>query len=450
MPGIDIVVETALSRSPRVRQLEAMFDVPASEKATLRWHGDLPIEDADWNVGLIVGPSGAGKSTILRETFGGMPELSWSGASVLDDFAPGLSMRDISAVCQAVGFNTIPAWMRPYAVLSNGERFRVDLARRMLESGDPIVIDEFTSVVDRQVAQIGAHAAQKYVRRAGRRLVAASCHYDIVDWLQPDWVFEPSTMAFSRRSLQRRPALDVSVCRVPYDAWRMFAPFHYLTADLHRAARCFVLFVGDRPASFGAMLHRPHPKAKDIIGLSRLVTLPDWQGLGLAMILSDALGSAYKALGKRMHTYPAHPSLIRSFAASERWAMTQAPTSMFTIRRGNAAAGKISLGGSGGNRPGRRASPSPGQRAPNTRMTPGRARSTGSAEMVERVPARRTSMTFSEHVAPVRLGGSGNMAPGVNAGPKAWQQGRRPCAVFEYRGAPMDADDARRMIRGAH
>jgi ABC-type ATPase involved in cell division/GNAT superfamily N-acetyltransferase len=447
MPGIDIVVETALSRSPRVRQLEAMFDVPASEKATLRWHGDLPIEDADWNVGLIVGPSGAGKSTILRETFGGMPELSWSGASVLDDFAPGLSMRDISAVCQAVGFNTIPAWMRPYAVLSNGERFRVDLARRMLESGDPIVIDEFTSVVDRQVAQIGAHAAQKYVRRAGRRLVAASCHYDIVDWLQPDWVFEPSTMTFSRRSLQRRPALDVSVCRVPYDAWRMFAPFHYLTADLHRAARCFVLFVGDRPASFGAMLHRPHPKAKDIIGLSRLVTLPDWQGLGLAMILADALGSAYKALGKRMHTYPAHPSLIRSFAKSERWAMTQsadvhvhdAPRQ----RRGRQDQSRRVR------RQSTRATGWPVARQ-RARDDSGSCAPTRSARWWSVVPARRTSWTFSEHVAPVRLGGPGNMAPGVNAGPKAWQQGRRPCAVFEYRGAPMDADDARRMIDGAH
>ena len=40
-------------------------------------------------------------------------------------------------------------------------------------------MDEFTSVVDRQVAQIGAHAIQKYVRKHGRQFVAVSCHYDI-------------------------------------------------------------------------------------------------------------------------------------------------------------------------------------------------------------------------------------------------------------------------------
>jgi ABC-type ATPase with predicted acetyltransferase domain len=83
--------------------------------------------------------------------------------------------------------------MKPQAVLSNGERFRVDLARRLLELPDPIVVDEFTSVVDRQVAKIGAHAVQKFVRKHNRRFVAATCHYDVVEWLQPDWIFSLRT-----------------------------------------------------------------------------------------------------------------------------------------------------------------------------------------------------------------------------------------------------------------
>jgi ABC-type Mn2+/Zn2+ transport system ATPase subunit len=326
MPRINCVAETAISRSPRARQLEAMFDVPAAEKCRLSWSGDAPFDAKPWNVGLIVGPSGCGKSTIARHLFD-IPETpAWNGRSVIDDFANGFSIEDIARVCQAVGFNTIPAWLRPYAVLSTGERFRVGIARALLEQSDPIVIDEFTSVVDRQVAQIGANAVQKYVRANGRQFVAVSCHYDIVAWLQPDWIFEPATMQYTaREGLQRRPPLDISIGRVPYTAWRMFAPFHYLTANLHRAARCFTLFVGGHPATFGAMLHRPHPRVKDVMGLSRLVTLPDWQGLGLAMILSDKLGAAYRAIGKRMHTYPAHPSLVRSFDHSKNWAMRKKP-----------------------------------------------------------------------------------------------------------------------------
>jgi GNAT superfamily N-acetyltransferase len=215
--------------------------------------------------------------------------------------------------------------MRPHAVLSNGERFRVDLARHLVEDVDPIVVDEFTSVVDRQVAKIAAHAVQKFVRAEKRRFVAASCHYDVIDWLQPDWILEPATMDFQWRELRRRPDIAVEVRRVPYDAWKLFAPFHYLTKELHHGARCYCLFVDDRPAAFAAALFRPHPKAKNIMGISRLVTLPDWQGLGLAMVLVDAVAAAYKAVGKRTHTYPAHPSLTRAFDRSPRWAMTAAP-----------------------------------------------------------------------------------------------------------------------------
>lgn len=110
-------------------------------------------------------------------------------------------------------------------LLSNGEQFRVMMARTMLEGGAQIVMDEFTSVVDRQVAQIGAHAAQKHIRKAtDRRFVAASCHYDIVDWLQPDWIFEPATMTFTRRSLQGRPSIEVEISRVGYEAWGVFTP----------------------------------------------------------------------------------------------------------------------------------------------------------------------------------------------------------------------------------
>jgi ABC-type lipoprotein export system ATPase subunit len=325
MPTIDVQVSTDVSTSVRARQVSAMFDVPPTEKCELRWKGDLPIDDGDWNVGLIVGPSGSGKSTLAKGVFGEPVDLTWGKASVIDDFSPSLSVEAITFVCQAVGFNTVPAWLRPYAVLSNGEKFRVDLARRLLELPDPIVVDEFTSVVDRQVAQIGAYAVQKYVRRNGRKFVAVSCHDDIVEWLEPDWVLHAATMSFQRRRLQGRPRIECDVGRVHRSVWRLFAPFHYMSADLHPGAACFVLFVRGRPAAFAAVLHRPHPKVRDILGFTRVVTLPDWQGLGLSMALVDTVSAAYRALGKRTHTYPAHPSYTRSFDRSPRWSLVKRP-----------------------------------------------------------------------------------------------------------------------------
>lgn len=323
MPTIDFVVETPCGNSVRARQLEAIFDVPRQDISRIEYRGELPIEGLDWNVGLIVGPSGSGKSTIMREVFGGEKPLEWSGDSVVDDFDKSLSMNDIASACQSVGFNTITAWLRPFRVLSTGEQFRVELARRLLESEDTIIVDEFTSVVDRQVAKIGSHAVQKKVRRDGRKFIAASCHYDIIEWLQPDWTFEPSTMTFTRRLLQRRPELHCEIRREPWSSWLTFAPFHYLTASLHRAAKCYVLYCEGRPAAFAGMIYRPHPKVRGIWGCSRLVTLPDFQGLGLAFALIERVGAAYSAQGKRLRTYPAHPSLIRGFDKSVNWRMDQ-------------------------------------------------------------------------------------------------------------------------------
>jgi ABC-type lipoprotein export system ATPase subunit len=325
MPRIDLAVETRISTSVRAAQVSSMFDLPAQQKARLEWHGELPIEAKPWNVGLIVGPSGSGKSTILREIFGEPAAFDWAGASVIDDFDRRHSVDDVAQICQAVGFNTIPAWLRPYRVLSNGEKFRVDLARRLLGGGELIACDEFTSVVDRQVARIGSHAVQKFIRKAGRRFVAATCHYDLEDWLQPDWVLEPATMTFRWRAVQRRPGLECSIHRAPYDAWAQFARFHYLTADLHRSARCYVLSVDGHPAAFAAVLYRPHPRVSDIYGMSRLVTIPDYQGLGLAFALCDRVAAAYRTAGKRYHAYPAHPGLIRSFDRSPVWALERKP-----------------------------------------------------------------------------------------------------------------------------
>lgn len=322
---IDVRVESPISDSPRAQQLCGMFDVPRAESSIVSWQGDVDLDEHPWHVGLIVGPSGSGKSTLARTLFGDTAQLDWSALSVVDDFADTLNMDDIAGVCQAVGFNTIPAWLRPYDVLSTGEKFRVDLARRLIELDDPIVVDEFTSVVDRQVAQIGSHAVQKYVRRHDRRFVAVSCHYDVIEWLQPDWVFEPATMTLEWRSVQPRPQLDVTLARVSFDFWQLFAPFHYLTATLNRTARCFVLFVGDRPAAFAGVLRRPHPKSKNIMGISRVVTLPDWQGLGLAFVLIDRLGAVYGDVGERVRIYPAHSAFVRALDRSSSWAMTKRP-----------------------------------------------------------------------------------------------------------------------------
>lgn len=341
--------EVDVPNTIRVRQLEGVFDVPKAEKQKLNWEYDLPDDikgdkplasKDDWQIGLIVGPSGSGKTTLAYELYGAdkMEEQhKWTDKAVIDDFAKGLSVSEISDSCMSVGFNTIPAWLRPYSVLSNGEQFRVNLARKMLEApkAGTVVMDEFTSVVDRQVAKIGANAVHKYLKtkRKDLRFVAVSCHYDVIDWLRPDWVIDASQQSFERRSVQSRPEIEVEIWPVEYAAWKLFAPFHYLTANLHKAARCFALYIDKQIAAFTSAMHRPHPIAQDIMGLTRTVTLPDFQGLGLAFVLKDQVGAAYRAVGKRLRSYPAHPAFIRAHDRSRNWKLVTRMAAKPSVKR---------------------------------------------------------------------------------------------------------------------
>lgn len=326
MPTVDIVIQSPQATSSRARATEAMFDVPTSNISSLAWKFEAPLEKRDWKIGLICGPSGSGKTTIAKSLFPNESlvgsSFAWTGDCVMDDFDEKLPIKDITDACSSVGFNTIPAWLRPFHVLSNGEQFRVTLARALVEGGDTVVFDEFTSVVDRQVAKIASHAVQKYIRRSPtRRFVAVTCHEDIEDWLQPDWVIRPDRQSFDWRSVRSRPTIECEIAAIDISAWNIFKKYHYLTSELHKCARCFALWLDGRPVVFGGFLPRPTPKTPTatVMGLSRIVTLPDYQGLGLAFVFMDYMGSVWKRAGLRMRTYLAHPPLIRSFQRSKVW-----------------------------------------------------------------------------------------------------------------------------------
>jgi ABC-type ATPase with predicted acetyltransferase domain len=129
---------------------------------------------------------------------------------IIDAIAPGNDFNDVTAALAAVGLGDVPAWLRPYAVLSNGEKFRATLARVIADAPERVVIDEFTSVVDRQIAKFGALAFQKAWRRTNGKAVLLTPHYDVLEWVEPDWTFDTATWTFDRRRLQR-PSFDLEV-----------------------------------------------------------------------------------------------------------------------------------------------------------------------------------------------------------------------------------------------
>jgi ABC-type polar amino acid transport system ATPase subunit len=332
-----ITVESAVVESPRVAQIRGLFDLPEAKTSRLTWTVRLPVEERPWHIGLITGPSGCGKSTIARRLWPREIEhsasLSWPpDRSVLDAFPETLSIKDIAALLSSVGFSSPPAWLRPYGVLSTGQQFRVALARLLadaLASPDvgrpPVVLDEYTSVVDRTVAQVGSAAVARTVRQRGLHFVAITCHEDVIDWLQPDWVCEPALDRFTWRSLRPRPAIALAVTRCSAARWRLFAHHHYLSGALNRSSVCFLASWRERPVAFSAWLPfvgSGPPTRRE----HRTVTLPDFQGVGIGNALSACIASLWKGLGYRAISTTTHPGMIAARQRSPLWKMHRPPS----------------------------------------------------------------------------------------------------------------------------
>jgi ABC-type ATPase involved in cell division len=307
-------------------QLEGMFDVSPAKRLGIRYDVDLPLSEKDWSIGLIVGPSGSGKSTIAKRFFAKKLITTYddwpSRKSVLDGFDKHLSIKAITEALSSVGFSTPPNWLKPFSVLSTGERFRVTVARAMLESDGICAIDEFTSVVDRRVAKIASAAIARLAKRAKIQFVAVTCHYDVLDWLQPDWVLDTSKKPkFQWRCLRRRPQIKLTVKRVHYSAWEIFGQYHYLDAQIARSAQCYVATWKEVPVAFVAIMSSPHPTSPGW-RLHRAVCLPDFQGVGIGNALADYVAGLYSTT-KRVNVVSAHPATRAHRARSKNWKLVR-------------------------------------------------------------------------------------------------------------------------------
>lgn len=329
MPSFNIVKTSKPTDSFRVQSIIGTYDLqqPHVEE---RFVGNIELPDK-WNIGLIVGRSGSGKTTIARELFDAdiIDGFTWIHDNILDDMPKCASTKDIAATLTAVGFSSPPSWLKPYAVLSNGEKMRCEIARAILENRDQFVFDEFTSVVDRNVARVASLAIQKAIRRQDKRFIAVTCHYDVQDWLMPDWVFNTDDMTFQLLDVEaqkkNRPDLNIEIYETKRKDyfWNVFKKHHYLNYNFNRAARVFIATCNGDLCAFSAVLPFPHPIKKNTWKEHRTVVLPDFQGVGIGTAFSDAVAELMKSEGKTYISTTSNPAMIHSRANSKKWKTTR-------------------------------------------------------------------------------------------------------------------------------
>lgn len=294
---------------------------------------DLEIEadlSGEWNIGVVVGPSGSGKTSIGKIIFNGENKIydytkGWDADKpIIDCIAPDGDFNDVTGALANVGLGSVPSWLRPFHVLSNGEQFRAGLARCICEKPQEIVIDEFTSVIDRQIAKIGSQAFQKSWRRNNPtgKVVLLTPHYDIVDWIQPDWVIDTKEKSFTRGLLRQRPKIDLTIWKVNSSYWRYYKPHYYLDLPMPIAAEYFIGTVDGELACHMAV--SPMFQVGGYRG-TRLVTMPEWQGAGVGTRFLNFVAEYHKqGNGRCGYKYPlyfhtSHPQLCQALRHSKKW-----------------------------------------------------------------------------------------------------------------------------------
>jgi energy-coupling factor transporter ATP-binding protein EcfA2 len=290
------------------------FDIQNREETSVSIPINLKsINNFDWNIGVILGGSGSGKTTILKE-IGTIKKVNFDLEKPLISNFYWLEPKDATLLLTSIGLSSVPTWLRPFHTLSNGEQYRATLAYLVASAkdGETILVDEYTSVVDRDVAKAMSFALQKYIRRTNKKIILASCHYDIIEWLMPDWTYSPQKGGAVERCdylRQGRPQIDLQVSRVTPKVWDIFKKHHYLTEMNNKAFSHYLFEWYNKPIAINIISPMPSGSLKEAYRESRIVVLPDYQGLSLGYEISKFTAQIYKSLGKRYFTKTVHPAL---------------------------------------------------------------------------------------------------------------------------------------------
>lgn len=234
-----------------------------------------------------------------------------------------MTPKDAAMLLSQMGLASVPTWIRPFNVLSNGEQYRASLAKTVCDTkdGDIIFVDEFTSVVDRNVAMAMSNALQKYIRRTNKKIILATCHYDIFDWLRPDWIYDLNKGgALEKGDYLRRPQIELQVYRTTCDTWERFKKYHYMTSELNEASTCFVFTWNEKLVAFVGVLPFPNGSLKNAFRGTRTVVLPDFQGLGIGSAVTNFIAGIYKNKGCLYFTKTVNPALGLYRKKSPNWA----------------------------------------------------------------------------------------------------------------------------------
>lgn len=130
-----------------------------------------------------------------------------------------------------------------------------------------------------------------------------------------------------------RPCKQYEIRKCDRGEWNKFRRYHYLNNDLSTAAVCWGLYDQNNIIGFCAVLHHPHPKVKNLKRCSRLVILPDYQGIGLGTKFLNIVAQYYHDLHYKFSIVTSAKNMINALRKSDKWVMTRYDTNKYSTNK---------------------------------------------------------------------------------------------------------------------
>lgn len=293
---IEINLTSEIFTNFRCQVAANSLDIDVKKKST----HNLTINNikipAEWNIGLVYGASGSGKTTMIKKLFGDdiFKTIIDEEQPIINQLPKHFTYDECASMLNGIGLNSVPCWIRPVKTLSNGQRARAEAVLLMCQEQEIIFIDEWTSVVDRTVAKAMSVCISKFAKKYNKKIVLLSCHYDILEWLSPDWLIDCNKQQFELPQSENfffteREKLEFEIKEVGTSTWRYFSKYHYLNENLP-GGRIYTygLFHNNNQIGFQCFANYvPHTKKGSpiIMHSNRTVIHPDYNGLGLGIKL---------------------------------------------------------------------------------------------------------------------------------------------------------------------
>lgn len=209
--GYEVIMDLERSEIPMTKKVETdsltdmaneCFDLPFD--GTCKFYPFKLPKLPNYKILAVTGRSGSGKSTILKNIK--MSKMSrpidQEELVVLGFANKAIGPDEFRYRTRLLGLDPEKLLYKTFGQLSEGEKFRVEVALN-LESNT--IFDEFTSMVDRNIAKTVSEGLRKIVEKENfKNITLCSCHKDFIDWVRPDLIVDLDDFAVYGRSKESK------------------------------------------------------------------------------------------------------------------------------------------------------------------------------------------------------------------------------------------------------